>query len=124
MTMEVVDNTADYEINSTFPRQPENALKHLIDYRIKLFLKDDVFLEAGDHQLVATTCKITRKCGDLCIHLKPSETLPVTFESEGYISSGFRGRILIKLTNYSGEDRKIPAGTEAGYMILSPFALE
>ena len=78
--MEVVDNTADFEINSTFPRQPENVLKHLIDYRIKLLLKDDVFLEPGDSQWLATTCKISRKPGDLCIHLKPSETLPVTFE--------------------------------------------
>ena len=87
-------------------------------------MKDDIFLEAGESQFAATACKITRKPMELCMHLKPSETLPVTFESEGYISSGFRGRILIKLTNYSGEDRKIPAGTEARYMILSPFALE
>ena len=58
------------------------------------------------------------------MYLKPSDTLPVIFESEGHISSGFHGRILVKLTNYSGEDRKLPAGTEAGYIILSPFALE
>jgi dUTPase len=122
--MEVVDNTEDYEITSSFPKQPESSLRHLIEYRIKLLLKDDIFLEAGESQFAATACKITRKPMELCMHLKPSETLPVTFESEGYISSGFRGRVLIKLTNYSGEDRKIPAGTEAGYMILSPFALE
>ena len=122
--MEVVDRTADFEINSTFPRQPENALKHLIDYRIKLLLKDDVFLEAGADQLLATTCKITRKCGDLGIHLKPSETLPVTFESEGYIHDSYRGRIMIKLTNYSGEARTIPAGAEAGYAILTPGVLK
>ena len=121
--MEVVDRTVDFEINSTFPRQPENALKHLIDYRIKLLLKDDVFLEAGESQFVATTCKITRKPGELCIHLKPSESLPVTFESKGYIHGAFRGRIMIKLTNYSGEVQKILAGTEAGYAILTPYVL-
>ena len=122
--MEVVHNTAYLEINSMFPRQPENALKHLIEYRIKLFLKDDVFLEAGADQLLATTCKITRKFGDLGIHLKPSETLQVTFESEGHIHESYCGRIMIKLTNYSGEARTILAGAEAGYAILTPGVLK
>ncbi len=45
--MEVVDNTEDYEITSSFPKQPENSLRHLIEYRIKLLLKDDIFLEGG-----------------------------------------------------------------------------
>ena len=122
--MDLVDNTEDYEINSTFPKHPENVLRHLIEYRIKLLLKDDVFLEAGESQFAATACKVTRKPGELCMHLKACETLPVSFESEGYINSGYRGRILVKLTNYSGESRKIPAATEVGYVILSPFALE
>ena len=121
--MEVVDNTTDFEISSTFPRQPENVLEHLIDYGIKLLLKDDVFLEPGESQLLATTCRITRKCGDLCIHLKPSEKLPVTFESKGYICEGYCGRITIKLTNYSGEARTILAWSEAGYAILTPGVL-
>ena len=54
-------NTEDYEICSSFPRHPENSLRHLIEYRIKLMLKDDGFLSPGESQVAATACCVTKK---------------------------------------------------------------
>ena len=38
----------DYEINSLFPLEVEYHLRHLIEYRIKLLLKDRVVIEPGE----------------------------------------------------------------------------
>ena len=122
--MEIIDDGEDYVINASFPKQPKNTLKHLIEYRIKLLLKEEVLMEAGDTQLVSTSCKIERRSSDLCLLLKPPENLPFAFGSEGYIHPGFHGQVSIKLTNYSAETRKILPGTLVGYVILSPHGLE
>ena len=122
--MEIIDDGEDYVINASFPKQPKNTLKHLIEYRIKLLLKDEVLIEAGETQLVATSCKIERRSSDLCLLIKPPENLPFTFGSEGYIHGGFHGRVLIKLTNYCAHPRKILPGAVVGYVILSPHGLE
>ena len=45
--MEIIDDGEDYVINASFPKQPKNTLKHLIEYRIKLLLKEEVLIEAG-----------------------------------------------------------------------------
>ena len=122
--MEIIDDAKGHVINTTFPKQPKKKLKHLIEYRIKLLLKDEVLIEAGETQLVATSCKIERRSSDLCLLIKPPENLPFTFGSEGYIHGGFHGRVLIKLTNYCAEPRKILPGAVVGYIILSPYGLE
>ena len=114
----------EYEINATFPKQPENSLKHLIDYRIKLKSTEEVSFEPLESRLLPTACKVTRKPGDLCMHLKPNESLPLTFESDGFISPNYRGRIYVKLVNYSNEVKTVPEGTEVGYIVLQPFAIE
>ena len=41
-----------------------------------------------------------------CLTLKSYENLPITFESGGSISSRFKGRIKVKLTNYACETLK------------------
>ena len=122
--MEIIDDAEDYVINTLFPKQPKNTLKHLIEDRIKLLLKDEVLIEAGETQLVATSCKIERRSSDMCLLIKPPENLPFTFGSEGYIHGGFHGRVLIRLTNYCAQSRKILPGAVVGYVILSPYGLE
>ena len=52
--MEIIDDGEDYVINASFPKQPKNTLKHLIEYGIKLLLKEEVLIEAGDTQVVPT----------------------------------------------------------------------
>ena len=49
---ENLDN--DYEIKSSFPVEVEYHLRHLIEYRIKLLLKDRVVIEPGESKLVET----------------------------------------------------------------------
>ena len=122
--MEIIDDGEDYVINASFPKQPEKTLRHLIEYRIKLLLKEDVFIEAGESRLVTTSCMVERRSSDLCMLLKPPENLPFAFGSEGYIHPTFHGSVSIKLTNYWGETRHILPGTLVGYLILSPHGLE
>ena len=114
----------EYEISSNFPKQPEDSLKHLIDYRIQLKSTEQVTFEPLESRLLSTAFKVTSKPGDLCIHLKRSETLPLTFESDGFISPNYRGQVYVKLVNYSNEVKTIPEGTVVGYIILQSFAIE
>ena len=113
----------DYTIDSSFPQEPEYGLRHLIDYRIKLLLKDEIVLESSETPLVATCCKISKKSPNLSMHLKGYEHLPVSFENEGIISSKFQGFVYVKLTNYSSNKVVIAPGAIVGYLILQPFSL-
>ena len=45
--------TQDYKIEDLV-KPPETFLKHLIDYRVKLLLKNDIVLQPGQEVLVAT----------------------------------------------------------------------
>ena len=71
---------------------------------------------------IETSCILDTKLSKLT--LKPFEHLPVTFESEGTISSKFKGRIKVKLTNYSCQTMKMFAGSTVGYIVLQPFSLK
>ena len=121
--MNFQEDVLEYEISSTFPGEPEYHLRHLIDYRIKLLLKNDIILEPSESKLVATSCKISKKPPQLSMHLKENENLPVAFESDGFISPKFFGVIHVKLSNYTNSTVNLPSGVIVGYVILQPFAL-
>ena len=59
------DGEPDYMVGPSFPREPEHDLRHLIEYRIKLLLKEEILLEPSESQLVATCCKISCKSPNL-----------------------------------------------------------
>lgn len=117
------DGEPDYMIGPSFPREPDHDLRHLIDYRVKLLLKDDILLEPSESQLVATCCKISCKSPNLSMHVKAYEKLPVSFESEGIISSKYKGTVFVKLSNFSNNQVKLPSGAILGYLILQPYSL-
>ena len=117
------DGEPDYMVGPSFPKEPDHDLRHLIDYRIKLLLKEDILLEPADSQLVATCCKISCKSPSLSMHLKGYENLPVTFESEGFISPKYNGTVYVKLSNFSNKQVKLPSGAILGYLILQPYSL-
>ena len=50
-------------------------------------------------------------------------SLPLAFESEGYISPKFKGRLSVKLTNYTKKQIHLYEVVTVGYCILQPFAL-
>ena len=116
----------DYYISSFFSVEVQHHLQHLVEHRIKLILKQTVIFHAGESQNVETSFILDdRKTRTrLCLTLKPYERLPVTFESGGSISSQFKGRIKVKLTNYSCENIKMIAGSTVGYIVLQPFSLK
>ena len=91
----------DYELNSTFPPKAPYHLRHLIEFRLQLLLKENLSISPGETKLVATACNITEKLPRLSIYIKAPEKLPLLFESEGYVSHKYRGRIFVKVTNYS-----------------------
>ena len=91
----------DYYVSSFFPVEVHYHLQPLVEYRIKLVLKHTVIFHAGESQNVETSCKLDNKKTRLSLTLKSYEHVPVTFESRGNISSRYKGRIKVKLTNYS-----------------------
>ena len=107
-----------------FPEQVPYHLQHLIEYRIKLLLKNDALFIPGETQVVNTSCVLRGKIRRaMSMHLTPFENLPLSFESGGYISGKYSGRVVIKLTNYSVNSVKLNSGTPIGYIVMQPFSL-
>ena len=119
----IVNVEADYDITSFFTSEIQHHLQPLIEHRIKLLLKNSVVIHCGETQEVETACVLNQQLHKLSLTLKPYEHLPVVFEASGTISSKFRGRVKISLTNYSFKNVKICAGTLVGYIVLHPFSL-
>ena len=87
-------------------------------------LKHTVIFHTGESQNLETSCILDIKQTKLSLSLKSYEHLPVTFESEGSISSKFKGRITVTLTNYSCQTMKMVAGSIVGYIVLQPYSLK
>ena len=114
----------DYYISSFFPVKLQYHLQLLMEHRIKLISKYSVVFHAGESHNVETCCVLDIKQTKLSLMLKSYEHLPVTFESEGSISSRFKGRIKVNLTNYSCQTMKILAGSTVGYIVLQPYSIK
>ena len=100
---------------------PHPTSKHMIDYHVKLLLKNDITLNPSDTILAKTTCIIKNGVDDFCLHIKKSGNIPLTLLSEGYISEMFTGRIMLKLANYKSDIIKLSEGTEVGFVIVNTF---
>ena len=120
----IINVEADYNITLFFTSEIQHHLQPLIEHRIKLLLKNSVVIHCGETQEVETACVLNQQLHKLSLTLKPYEHLPVVFEASGTISSKFRGRVKISLTNYSFKNVKICAGTLVGYIVLQPFSLK
>ena len=79
---------------------PDSINKHLIEYRVKVLLKDDIKVHPGEDILVNTACIIQNGITEYCMHILKNEKIPLTLTSEGYISELFNGRVVVKLANY------------------------
>ena len=60
----------------------------------------------------------------LSMFLIPMENMPLDFQSGGYIAGNYKGRVLVKLANYSAKSIKLQSGTPIGYIVLTPYSLE
>ena len=92
------DGEPDYMVGPSFPREPNHDLQHLIDYRVKLLLKEDTLFEPSESQFVATCCNISCKSPNLSMPIKGYEDLPLIFESEGIVSSKNNGTVYVRLS--------------------------
>ena len=120
----IEEGEEEYNLQAFFPEPVPYNLHHLIEYRIKLLLKNDALFIPGETQVVNTSCILRGKVrGSMSMHLISYEELPLSFESGGYISQKCSGRVVIKLTNYSTNSVKLNSGTPVGYIIMQPFSL-
>ena len=120
----IEEGEEDYNLQKNFPEPVPYQLHHLIEYRIKLLLKNDALFIPGETQVVNTSCMLRGKIrGALSMHLIPYENLPLGFESRGYISQKYSGRVMTKITNYSADSVKLNSGTPVGYIVVQPFSL-
>ena len=115
----------DHYLEDFFPKTIPYHLQPLIDHRIKLQIKSDSIVLPGETRVVNTTCVIKgKKRVKLSMFLTPQETLPLSFESGGYIDQKYAGRVMIKLTNYSNKKIYLNMGAFVGYIVIQPYSIE
>ena len=72
----------DYNLQDCFTTSIPYTIHNLIEYRIKLILKNDAIFIPGETQVVNTTCMFKGKIrGVMSMHLIPYKYLPLSFES-------------------------------------------
>ena len=116
----------DYNLEEFFPKTIPYHLQPLIEHRVKLILKENTTFQGGEMKVVNTCCVVNKKLKGvkLSMFLIPTENSPLDFQSGGYISSNYKGRVLVKLVNYSGKTIKLQSGTSVGYVVLTPYSLD
>ena len=115
----------DHYLEDFFPKAIPYHLQPLIDHRIKLQTKSDTIVLPGETRVVNTTCVIKgKKRAKLSMFLTPHESLPLSFESGGYIDQKYVGRVMIKLTNYGHKKIHLNAGAFVGYIVIQPYSIE
>ena len=116
----------DYTLKEFFPKTIPYHLQPLIEHRIQLILKENTTFHGGDIKVVNTCCMLNGelKRTKLSMFLIPTENLGLVFESGGYISNSYKGRVVVKLANHSGKTFKLQSGTPIGYLVLQPYSLE
>ena len=123
---ELAQPEGDYNLEEFFPKKiPYNLLPY-IEHRVKLILKENTTFHGGDIKVVNTCCMLNGKLKGtkLSMFLIPMENMPLDFQSGGYIASNYKGRVLVKLANYSAKSLKLQSGTPIGYIVLTPYSLE
>ena len=123
---ELIQTEEDYDLQEFFPKAIPYHLQPLIEHRIKLLSKEDTVFYGGEIKLVDTCCVMNKKMKGtkLSMFLIPSENMTLVFESGGYVSENYKGRILLKLANYSSKIIQLQSGTPIGYLVLQPYSLE
>ena len=115
----------DFNLQDFFPKSIPYHLQNLIEHRVKLILKENTCFRGGDIKVVNTCCILNGKLKGtkLSMFLIPMENMPLDFQSGGYIASNYKGRVLVKLANYSEKTIKLQSGTPVGYVVLTPYSL-
>lgn len=118
-----INGEVDFVLNEAFPQEPTYSLQHLLEYRVKLLLQENIIIAGGECTEIPTSC-IVKGMRKLSAHVKRNENIPLIFESEGYVSHKFRGRIFIRVANHQSKPVKLSSGVCIAYLILSPFSIQ
>ena len=111
-----------YEVGSTFPPKPPPPFLNIVDYRIRLMLKENTSIRGGECKRVLTTCKLTQDLPNFTMFLKRNEDLPLLFDHQVFIPHNQRGKyITLNLTNTSSEIVRLPTGICVGYLHLNAY---
>jgi len=112
-----VDEDEDYILQDLL-NEPSPKNKHLIEYRIRLLLRDNVILEPGAKDSFSTRCMENfwepYDCGNLTKHVILHENTQLTLYGPGY----FWHHLYLRLENKTSEKIDIPAGEEIGFLII------
>ena len=116
----------DYNLQEFFPKTIRYDLQSLIEHRVKLILKENTTFNSGEIKVVNTCIMLNGnlKGSKLSMFLISTENMRLDFQSGGFISTNYKGRVLVKLANYSGKIVKLQSGTPVGYIVLTPYSLE
>ena len=128
----LTDVEEDHYLEEFFPKPVPYHLLPLIEHRIKLLCKSDVTINAGEIQVVNTSCIIKEKsCKNsvktlqkLSMYMLPYESLPLSFESSGYIDQKFTGRLMVKVGNFTHKKIRLSAGTPIAYIAMALHSIE
>ena len=128
----ITDVEEDHYLEEFFPRLVPYHLLPLIEHRIKLVCKSDVTINAGEIQVINTSCIIKEKSRKnsaktlqkLSMYMLPYESLPLSFESSGYIDPKFTGRLMVKVGNFTHKKIQLSAGTPVAYIAMQNFSLQ
>ena len=115
-----------HDLQDYFPKPVPYHLQSQIEYRVKLILKENTTFYGGEMKVVNTSMKISGKLKGtkLSMFLIPIENLVLDFQSGGYISTSYKGRVMLKLANYSSKSIQLQSGTAIGYLVMQPYSLE
>lgn len=116
----------DYDLQEFFPKRIPYNLAPLIEFRVKLLSKETTTFHGGEIKVINTCCMLNGKLKGikLSMFLIPIENTPLDFQSCGYISSNYKGRVLVKLANYSVKSIRLHSGTPIAYIVLTPYSLD
>ena len=54
----------------------------------------------------------------------PYESLPLAFESSGYIDQKFTWRLMVKVGNFTHKNIQLSAGTPVAYIAMASHSIE
>ena len=116
----------DYDLQEFFPKRIPYNIVPLIEFRVKLLSKDNTIFHGGEIKVINTCCMLNGKLKGikLSMFLIPIENTPLDFQSRGYISNNYKGRVLVKLANYSVNSIRLHSGTPIAYIVLTPYSLD
>ena len=128
----ITDGEEDHYLEQFFPKKVPYHLLPLIEHRIKLLCKSDVIINPGEIQVINTSCVIKDKSRKnfaktlqkLSMYIIPYESLPLSFESAGYIDQRFTGRLMVKVGNFTNKKIQLSASTPVAYIVMQNFSLQ